>query len=305
MAAVGRHSPGGPQQRQLQQVLAAVLLAAMGVCAAVLILSARDLHRHPSALVQMGVGAEDDNDAALKMALGPDGDIDDDVKKETEEAVGKATEETQAGVDEEINAALADGEADGKAIYEADIAKYKGQEVCLFVLWRLLNRILVVHTRAGRLHLPVRVHGQHHLEQSLNNKRAMHYTRTGRHGPFGVGPELGEPDAEGRSTSRGLGKARQRQDAAAGGAAAANSQPPRCCLLGPAPPSLKFEGPSPGQRSICKGLCPLDIPFKRLHWSHADVCVARSRQPPTLRLHSLKLSARMPRKRKRAVKSYS
>jgi hypothetical protein len=157
MAMVGRQSPGGPQQRQLQQVLAAALLVAMGVCAAVLILSARDLQRQPSALVQMGVGAEDDNDAALKMALGPDGEIDADVKNETEEAVGKAMEETQAGVDEEINAALADGEANGKAIYEADIAKYKGQEVCLFVLWRSLNMMLAVRTHKGCLHPPVRV----------------------------------------------------------------------------------------------------------------------------------------------------
>jgi hypothetical protein len=169
LAMVGRQSQGGAQQRQLQQVLAAALLVAIGVCAAVLILSARDLQRQPSALVQMGVGAEDDNDAALKMALGPDGDIDADVKKETEEAVGKATEETQAGVDEEINAALADGEDNGKAIYEADIAKYKGQEVCLFVVWRLLNMMLAVRTRTGCLHLPVRVHTANITLNNLNS----------------------------------------------------------------------------------------------------------------------------------------
>ena len=119
-----RHS----QRRQVQQVLLAALLVAMGVCAAALILSARSLQRHPSALVQMGVGAEGENDAALKMALGDDGDIEAEVEEMTEEAVEEAMQETQDGVDEEINAALADGEANGQAGYEADIAKYKGQE---------------------------------------------------------------------------------------------------------------------------------------------------------------------------------
>ena len=76
----------------------------------------------------MGVGAEEDNDRQLQMALGDDGDIEAEVADMTEEAVEEAMEETQAGVDEEINNALADGEANGKAGYEADIAKYKGQE---------------------------------------------------------------------------------------------------------------------------------------------------------------------------------
>jgi hypothetical protein len=81
-----------------------------------------------SSEVQMGVGAEEDNDKQLQMALGDDGDIEAEVADMTEEAVEEAMEETQAGVDEEINNALADGEANGKAGYEADIAKYKGQE---------------------------------------------------------------------------------------------------------------------------------------------------------------------------------
>eukprot|EP00277_Geminigera_cryophila_P044061 CAMPEP_0173082924 /NCGR_PEP_ID=MMETSP1102-20130122/18906_1 /TAXON_ID=49646 /ORGANISM="Geminigera sp., Strain Caron Lab Isolate" /LENGTH=156 /DNA_ID=CAMNT_0013959285 /DNA_START=62 /DNA_END=532 /DNA_ORIENTATION=+ len=100
----------------------------MGLCAAVCILSARNLQRHPSELIQMGVGAENDNDNALKMALGDDGDVEAEVEEMTEEAVEEAMHETQDGVDEEINNALADGEASGKAGYEADIAKYKGQE---------------------------------------------------------------------------------------------------------------------------------------------------------------------------------
>jgi hypothetical protein len=42
-----------PQARQLQQVMLSALLIAVGLCAAVVILSARDLQRRPSELIQV------------------------------------------------------------------------------------------------------------------------------------------------------------------------------------------------------------------------------------------------------------
>ena len=63
----------------------------------------------------MGVGAEDNNDLALKIALGPkDGDIADDVSKESEDAVAKARDETSKAVEDEISQALSKAEDDGK-----------------------------------------------------------------------------------------------------------------------------------------------------------------------------------------------
>jgi hypothetical protein len=100
----------------------------MGLCAAVLIITARDLQGQTPELIQMGVGAEAENDKQLKMALGDDGDIEAEVNEMTEEAVEEAVAETQAGVDEEINNALAEGESTGQAGYAADVEKYKGQE---------------------------------------------------------------------------------------------------------------------------------------------------------------------------------
>ncbi len=68
-------------------------------------------------LVQIGVGAEDNNDLALKIALGPkDGDVTEDVTKESEEAVKKAKDETSKAVDDEISAALTKAETAGKGI---------------------------------------------------------------------------------------------------------------------------------------------------------------------------------------------
>uniref|UniRef100_A0A7S0E5E5 Uncharacterized protein n=1 Tax=Hanusia phi TaxID=3032 RepID=A0A7S0E5E5_9CRYP len=80
-------------------------------------------------LVQMGMGAEEENDKMLINALGAeDGDTSKEVEEMTEEEVTAAEEATQEGVDEEINDALADAESAAKATYESDIEKYKSQE---------------------------------------------------------------------------------------------------------------------------------------------------------------------------------
>mmetsp|Transcript_78341 Transcript_78341/g.210771 ORF Transcript_78341/g.210771 Transcript_78341/m.210771 type:complete len:118 (-) Transcript_78341:47-400(-) len=80
----------------------------------------------------MGVGAEDANDLALKIALGPkNGDISKDVAKATIDAVNKARNETQKAVDDEITKALAKGVDGGKAAWEASIDKYKAQEASM------------------------------------------------------------------------------------------------------------------------------------------------------------------------------
>lgn len=116
-------------RRQVTQALLSALVVVAGVFACALILSQRSLQRSRPMLIQMGVGAEADNDAAIVSALGPDeGDVEAEVAAMTDEAVKQAQEETQAGVDEEINNALAEGEATGAAGYDEDIEKYKGQE---------------------------------------------------------------------------------------------------------------------------------------------------------------------------------
>lgn len=115
-------------RRQVTQALLSALLVVAGVFACALILSQRSLQRSRPMLIQMGVGAEADNDAAIVSALGDEGDVEAEVAAMTDEAVKQAQEETQAGVDEEINNALAEGEATGAAGYDEDIEKYKGQE---------------------------------------------------------------------------------------------------------------------------------------------------------------------------------
>ena len=116
-------------RRQVTQALLSALVVVAGVFACALVLSQRSLQRSRPMLIQMGVGAEADNDAAIVSALGPDeGDVEAEVAAMTDEAVKQAQEETQAGVDEEINNALAEGEATGAAGYDEDIEKYKGQE---------------------------------------------------------------------------------------------------------------------------------------------------------------------------------
>ena len=66
-------------------------------------------------LVQMGMGAEEENDKMLINALGAeDGDTTKEVEEMTEEEVLAAEEATQEGVDEEINNALADAESAAK-----------------------------------------------------------------------------------------------------------------------------------------------------------------------------------------------
>uniref|UniRef100_A0A6T8IBJ7 Uncharacterized protein n=1 Tax=Hemiselmis andersenii TaxID=464988 RepID=A0A6T8IBJ7_HEMAN len=80
-------------------------------------------------MVTQGIGSEAENDAALISALGKkDGDTAKDVKEATEEAVKKAQEETEEAVAAEIDEAVTKGETEGKAGYDEDIAKYKGQE---------------------------------------------------------------------------------------------------------------------------------------------------------------------------------
>ena len=65
----------------------------------------------------------------IMEALGKtEGDTEADTKKMTEEAVANAEAATQAAVSAEIETAVTKGETEGKAGYEADIAKYKGQE---------------------------------------------------------------------------------------------------------------------------------------------------------------------------------
>ncbi len=95
-------------------------IVAVGLIASVLIISSAELKSDLSGeyytqLVQIGVGAEDNNDLALKIALGPkDGDVSADVTKESEAAVAKARDETSKAADDEISAALTKAETEGK-----------------------------------------------------------------------------------------------------------------------------------------------------------------------------------------------
>ncbi len=108
------------KSRANNALLASTSAILVGLFACAMIIHSANLQAENSAqefieLVQMGVGAEDNNDIALKIALGPkDGDIAKDVAKETGDAVKKAQEETAKAVDEEITKALAKGESAGK-----------------------------------------------------------------------------------------------------------------------------------------------------------------------------------------------
>ncbi len=103
-------------------LIASASIVALGLVASVLIISSAELKsdstgEYYTQLVQIGVGAEDNNDLALKIALGPkDGDVTEDVTKQSKEAVAKARDETSKAVDEEITAALTKGETAGKGI---------------------------------------------------------------------------------------------------------------------------------------------------------------------------------------------
>ena len=102
-------------------LIASASIVALGLMASVLIISSAELKSDFNGeyyqLVQIGVGAEDNNDLALKIALGPkDGDVTEDVTKQSEEAVAKARDETSKAADEEISAALSKAETDGKGI---------------------------------------------------------------------------------------------------------------------------------------------------------------------------------------------
>ena len=103
-------------------LIASASIVALGLIASVLIISSAELNsdfngEYFTQLVQIGVGAEDNNDLALKIALGPkDGDVTEDVTKQSEEAVAKARDETAKAADEEISAALTKAETDGKGI---------------------------------------------------------------------------------------------------------------------------------------------------------------------------------------------
>ena len=99
---------------------AAVVLT--GLAAAILIISSANLRGDSTggdyvALIQMGLGAEDENDAMIMAALGKDGDIAKDVVKATDEAVAKATNETSQAVSDEISAALDAGAKAGQGAF--------------------------------------------------------------------------------------------------------------------------------------------------------------------------------------------
>ncbi|EKX50601.1 hypothetical protein GUITHDRAFT_151197 [Guillardia theta CCMP2712] len=122
-------SAGG---RRRASGMATMMAAVMGLLVAMLVVNGvlqSSKGEDEYMLVQMGMGAEEENDKMLINALGAeDGDTTKEVEEMTEEEVLAAEEATQEGVDEEINNALADAESAAKATYESDIEKYKSQE---------------------------------------------------------------------------------------------------------------------------------------------------------------------------------
>lgn len=75
------------------------LAAALGLCAAALLSSSQSIAVRRSIMVTQGVGAEEENDAMLLNALGPDeGDTTADVQEMTETQVEEAAEATEEAV---------------------------------------------------------------------------------------------------------------------------------------------------------------------------------------------------------------
>mgnify|MGYP000861773231 CR=1 FL=1 len=75
------------------------LAAALGLCAAALLSSSQSIAVRRSIMVTQGVGAEEENDAMLLNALGPDeGDTTADVQEMTETQVEEAEEATEEAV---------------------------------------------------------------------------------------------------------------------------------------------------------------------------------------------------------------